>query len=99
MTTTEQIARKFSDIIKSWLTPSELDEVILRNKEPKYAECCATHDFCEANMAMFDAMHAVLGVELEMENQDQEKLFHEAWTAAKAANFYSEVIVQNQTTT
>lgn len=52
-----QIAEKFAAILREWLTPDEWAEMLERNKGYS-PEICASHDFCDANMAMLEAMQA-----------------------------------------
>ncbi len=88
-TQTEQVSKKFSEVLREWLTPAEMDEVIIRNEEPRYkeGELCATHDFCDANMAMFEAIEKVTGTEPDTQSDEFTKLFNEAWVMAKANKF------------
>lgn len=49
----EAIAREFTAQLD--FTPAEWREVKRRLKLPAYANCCPSHDFCDANMPMNDA--------------------------------------------
>lgn len=57
--TTIALANAFSGVLNEWI-PDKLFEVNLRNKEASYAGCCATHDFCDSNMAMAEAFQKVM---------------------------------------
>ena len=48
------LAESFGEILRQWLTPDEFAEMKHRNEsDPAYAgKACASHDFCDANMAM-----------------------------------------------
>lgn len=50
----EQIGDKFAEVLKEWLTPSQWTEMRGRNYNAPPG-ICASHDFCDANMAMHDA--------------------------------------------
>lgn len=50
--TTEQLSRKFSEILKEWLTPSQQGEILWRNRSERNKAICHTHDFVDANQAM-----------------------------------------------
>lgn len=52
----DTVAKTFVAVLKAWLTKKEFAEVKARNKKNGKAGWCASHDFCDANMAMFDAM-------------------------------------------
>ena len=56
---THRLADEYSRIIRDWLRPQELAEVLRRNKNLEPG-ACATHDFCDANVAMEDAFTIVL---------------------------------------
>lgn len=57
--TPEEVSAAFIGVLREWLTPHQLEEVRLRNvllaTNPGMKDCCATHDFCDANMAMEEA--------------------------------------------
>lgn len=102
-TNTESLARSFADHLRDYLDTKELDAAIRLNEvDPDAAsgKVCHTHDFCDANMAMFDAFKATVGRALFM-SWDVEAgrctqadcdadltLCNEAWTMAKANRFY-----------
>ena len=57
-----KLAAVFTKVINAWLTQAQLREVRRRNKSPDRIETsCATHDFCDANMAMEEAFVRVSG--------------------------------------
>ncbi len=87
------LAQEFTRILHTWLTPTEMAEVVKRNATPKYKGCCATHDFCDANMAMDEAMRN-LDIATPCDLSDSEPqheeacvLWNEAWDYAKSQNF------------
>lgn len=90
-----QAARGFSYILREWLTPEEIVEANLRNKT--YGEgVCASHDFCDANMAMHEAW-TNLGIDpletekiSEVESGMSEAMaiaWSKAWDIAKGCEF------------
>jgi len=92
------IALEFCNVLRAWLTPVEMSKVIVRNRAWALEgdkSACATHDFCDANMAMDEAFKRVLGrgcllIEdcvSDDEKQADTNLWNEAWGIAKAANF------------
>ena len=59
-----EIGKRFVTILEEWLTPEELEEVRTRNDERgPNDKWCASHDFCDANMAMDPAFREVMGRE------------------------------------
>jgi hypothetical protein len=80
MTPTE-LAKAFCEELSRNLTPEQLDEVNRLNAEDS-DNICHSHDFCDANQVMLDAMGA------EFENTDEQNtLINQAWAIAKAAEF------------
>ena len=59
---TEILAREFSATLREWLRPDELAEVVDRNRAETDSYICHSHDFCDANMAMFQAMETTLNI-------------------------------------
>jgi hypothetical protein len=72
------LAQKFDAVLREWLTADEYSEVIRRNRTEEYRGACATHDFCDANVAMMEAMLA-FGVNADSKGGHQ--LFTAAWDA------------------
>jgi hypothetical protein len=56
LATPENIGKKFVEILKDWLTPEEFARVCLKNYVSNNPTVCASHDYCDANMAMVAAM-------------------------------------------
>lgn len=82
---TGAVARLYSVILGEWLTGSEQAEVIARNAV--YAKgICASHDFCDANMAMAEAFER-LGLPVADGLTDY-SVWNAAWNMAKAAGFW-----------
>src|SRR3954453_24017777 len=86
------MAREFCRVIREWLPKEKMLLVVERNDtEPAGSTVCHTHDFCETNMAMDEAIRA-LGVDpLPGDGSEMTKqvvdLWNEAWSLAKAAKF------------
>jgi hypothetical protein len=82
----ERLARDFAQAALVELGGSVLSVVNLRNARAEYAGCCATHDFCDANMLMLSAMEAQ-GAELDASDDEQARVVNSAWELAKRAGF------------
>lgn len=58
-------ARAFDRILRTHIAPHEYAEAVRMNAEdPAYSAdsgCCASHDFCDANMTMLEAFASVTG--------------------------------------
>lgn len=77
------LARQFCEVIKSWLTDEQLNEVNRLNKTEDYYSACASHNFCDANQAMIEAMES-LGLPWQY---DYASLVNSAWDIARLAEF------------
>lgn len=87
--TPTDLARAFSAVVAEWLPPGELEAVRECNRTT-HADpgVCASHDFCDANMAMLEAWRRCTGSdEIDANDQAQAAAWNEAWKLAKAAEF------------
>lgn len=83
---TQRLADEFSRIIRDWLTPDEMAEVLRRNKT--YGpSVCATHDFRDANTAMAKAFALIMERESNPASEADAALWSAAWGLAKDAEF------------
>lgn len=85
-TDSKELARGLSEALRGWLSGAEMTEVAARNATAAYAGCCASHDFCDANMAMSEAFAKAFGRDPGFDQHDVD-LMNSAWEAAKAAGF------------
>lgn len=81
--TAQQIGDTFVALLRQELTPEQFREMRRRNATPEYAgtNCCASHDFCDANMVMLAAFQQH-GLEPLAEADDMASLWNAAWTSA-----------------
>jgi hypothetical protein len=100
----EDLAHAFANVLKEWLSDEEMHSINVANWSSDDKSTCASHDFCDANMAMDEAIqklapefYKVAWAENEASNVGDEcgplwsqltDLFNEAWTLAKNSNFY-----------
>ena len=82
----ESLANRFSLGLLQALGDSVIAEVIAKNALPEYAGCCASHDYCDANEIMLQAMDAE-GIEFDAENDEQAAGCNAAWALAKQRGF------------
>lgn len=59
----QALAGAFADVLVEWLGDEEFAEMKATNATPEYAgsDMCASHDYCDANMAMDAAWKRVIG--------------------------------------
>ncbi len=90
--TVETLARKFSEVLRRWLTPKEMLTVAQRNVKQAGEGTCASHDFCDANMAMLEAYESFGKAwgrrALDMDDDVARNLWNEAWDRAQANAFW-----------
>ncbi len=76
----EKLAEEFSRLVREELA-EHLEEIIERNRTTLSKSCCATHDFCDANMLMAAAFEKVTGNEDDIEFSKEDcALWNEAGT-------------------
>ena len=83
MSKANQLTGEFITIINNWIVPEDLDIVRKRNREETDPMVCHTHDFCDANMAMEEAIENLSMTSLP----DCDKLRDDAWDIAKKRGF------------
>lgn len=77
---TDQIVRNYTN------TQAGVIYIRLRNAREEDPRICHSHDVCDANQAMIDAMQT-LGETLDLDDPRHEEWADQAWCLAKAGNF------------
>lgn len=78
------VGDKFAKFLRRELTAQEFSEMRARNAVETHEGCCHSHDFCDANMPMAEALLAVTGCEPSFEHDAITELWNQAWDYAKA---------------
>lgn len=86
MTVPKELASEFAKQLRSDLTEVELYTAVNLNNEETDPSICHSHDFCDANQSMLNAMYS-LGMEFESDSAEQAKLLGAAWELARAFDF------------
>lgn len=91
------MGEEFSKVLKKWLGKDTLLAVAAENVK-RGDDTCASHDHCDANMAMDEAFTTVMGrsfefnfeesKDKEQDNSDDTELMNMAWDYAKAMKFF-----------
>ncbi len=77
--TADEVAQRFDAVLREWLTEAEYAEMLRRNRTREYGgNVCASHDFCDANMAMQEAFES-LGI--DPDESSWWSLWDAAWNA------------------
>lgn len=79
------IGERFAAVLREWLSPKDFAEMKRLNQTPAFAAgCCASHNYCDANMAMDQARRDILGdVDLDADNAEQVAQWNAAWDYAR----------------
>jgi hypothetical protein len=85
------LAFRFSEELFKLLGRTVMREVIEQNMMPPF-DCCATHDYCDANMVMLDALYTIDSCFEDIELSDLTPLFNGAWSIAKEQDFFVDYI-------
>lgn len=83
----DTLGSEFSIVLREWLTPEQLREIDRLNAaEPEGSSVCHSHDFCDANEAMIEALGR-FNIEPDLQDETQIALINAAWDSAKAVGF------------
>ena len=84
--TTNKLAHRFASVLREWFSAKEFAETRRRNRR-RNNDSCASHDFCDANMAMLEAFETVYARPMVLEDTPDGwrdlALCNEAWDKAK----------------
>ncbi len=90
--TVAKLAKAFGRELLDDVGLFDVRAMIEDNKEETDPTICHSHDYCDANMDMYDA-GLKLGLDLDWGNADHSKLVDEAWTLAKSKAFFVEELL------
>lgn len=81
----EWLAERFAAILKEWLTAEQWADMKRKNEtDPRYTGgVCASHDYCDANMAMDQAWRERFATSPNADDEAQATLWSTAWDLAK----------------
>lgn len=85
--TTVTLAEQFRASLRAALSGGELIQVDQLNSSPEYQGCCASHDFCDANVYMDEAFTKVMDREMDLQSDEDMSLINSAWSLAKSMGF------------
>jgi hypothetical protein len=77
-------ARVFVALLRYQLTEEQFNEMCRRNAAETNEGICHSHDFCDANMVMLDAFHAVCP-DVDSASDFGVIIWNDAWAAAMPA--------------
>ena len=79
----KELADEFSSVLKGWLTPGQWTEMQAKGLLNEGTMVCASHDYCDANMAMDAAFVKVLKRHPELDDDDDVELWNKSWSDAR----------------
>lgn len=83
--TPKELARRFDEILRAHVSAEDYGNILRLNKTEEYKGSCASHDYCDANMAMLEAMKS-FGIPEDMAVEDDQchRLWNIAWEKWKS---------------
>lgn len=82
--TAEALAERFVAILRDWMDADEWAEMCERNAAETQPGICHSHDFCDADMAMWEAWNELSPHTLEVQEENHTALWKQAWDIAAA---------------
>ncbi len=86
----EALALAFGNRLVNEIGMENLKIAAQRNESDTDEGVCHSHDFCDANMLMFDAFVGVFGREPELDKPYDYAAWAEAWDYAKAHRLFAD---------
>jgi hypothetical protein len=84
----ETLALEFSQGLHAYLPPEKMMEVVERNRSETIPGICHSHDFCDANMFLYDVFMKYGMNPADEGGMDQwGELWDQAWNLAKSRGF------------
>lgn len=87
--TPETLAAEFISILQVWLTREEREAIDALNKIEENDSICHSHDYCDPNQAMLDALARFGIVDYSAADEKLNALINSAWDIAKKKGFAS----------
>lgn len=81
-----KLAKDFTQLMNDELSPELIAKVVELNQNKPIPFGCHSHDFCDPNQVMIDAM-AMQNEEFDAQNFEQGCAINQAWDFAKKTKF------------
>lgn len=75
----ERLSYRFGEELADYIGRDKVADVRALNAADPDKRICHSHDFCDANMAMFDAFRKLMGRDVDMESDTDKALWSDAW--------------------
>lgn len=87
-----KLAKDFTQLLNDELPPELIVKINMLNATAPIPFGCHSHDFCDPNQVMIDAMAMQL-VEFEAQDFEQGRAINQAWDLARKANFEPDNVI------
>ena len=81
------VAKDFASILTAWIGRKNVEEAARRNADEADPGVCHSHDFCDANEAMAEAMGRNGFPDMDPQDENAVRLWNEAWDLAVRRGF------------
>jgi hypothetical protein len=86
--TVDTLALEFSQGLHAYLTPVQMSEVVERNRNEEDISVCHSHDFCDANVVLYDVFKRYgMDVATHRGLSKWADLWANVWALARAREF------------
>lgn len=85
----QAIAREFSRLLTQYLGKGTMRQLIRKNKTAEYKGFCASHDYCDSNVFMIEAICNHLGLDPDsIDLSEYSEVMNQSWDMAKDNGFF-----------
>jgi hypothetical protein len=77
------VAKNFAKLLRKEIGEENFQEVLRLNATPEYRDCCASHNFCDANLLMWAALGHEEDDAIDPKDEEQTIFWNDAWNLAK----------------
>lgn len=82
------VGDEFARLLLEEIGAAKLAEVIRRNGIDRDPRVCHSHDYCDANMVMADALLDAAGIiDVDADNEEHTALWNRSWNYARERGF------------
>lgn len=81
----KEVASQFILNLKREISFSNFGEMVERNEAEEDSNICHSHDFCDSNVLMAEAISEVMGIDVDTRSTSQLDFWNKSWNLAKAS--------------
>ena len=91
---TIELSNKFSELLYNALGEKEINEIVKKNKIA--IEFCASHEYCDSNEYMIDALNYLFGIHWNLSDERITNLINDSWELS-IVNEFKQTIKKRET--